>query len=82
MKQTAVEWLNEQMNNIKGSSINMNGRVEFIEKELNNLFEQAKEMEKKQIINAYFWGRFESDNIVMGHSFYAKQYYNETFKSE
>ena len=48
MKQTAVEWLNEQMNNIKGSSINMNGRVQFIEKELNNLFKQAKEMEKQQ----------------------------------
>ena len=48
MKQTAVEWLVEQMNNIKGSSTNMNGKVQFLEKELNNLFEQAKEMEKEQ----------------------------------
>ena len=52
MKQTAVEWLNEQMNNIKGSSISMNESVQFIEKELNNLFEQALEMEKMQIFKA------------------------------
>jgi len=48
MKQTAVEWLIEQMNNIKGSSTNMNGKVQFLEKELYNLFDEAKEMQKKQ----------------------------------
>jgi hypothetical protein len=47
-----------------------------------NEFEKAKEMEKKQIINAYFWGRFESDTVVMSDKFYAKQYYNETFKTK
>ena len=52
MKQTAVEWLIDEMNNIKGSSTNMNGKVQFLEKELNNLFEQAKAMEKEQIDNA------------------------------
>ena len=52
MKQTAVEWLIDEMNNIKGSSTNMNGKVQFLEKELNNLFEQAKAMEKEQIENA------------------------------
>lgn len=53
---TSIEWLNEQMNNIKGSSISMNGSVQFIEKELNNLFEQAKAMEKEQIKEAYLRG--------------------------
>ena len=38
-----------------------------------NIFEQAKEMEKEQIIEAYSNG---DDNIS------AQQYYNETFKSE
>jgi hypothetical protein len=47
-----------------------------------NEFEKAKEMEKKQIINAYFWGRFESDTVVMSDKFYAEQYYNETFKTK
>lgn len=55
-KQTAVEWLNEQMNNIKGSSISMNGRVQFIEKELNNLLEQAKAMERSQKAEEYLKG--------------------------
>ena len=46
--QSAVEWLIDEMNNIKSSSTNMNGKVQFLEKELNNLFEQAKAMEKEQ----------------------------------
>ena len=77
MKLTAVEWLNEQMNNIKGSSISMNGRVQFIEKELNNLLDQAKAMEKEQM-----------EDIYIGHNQYNdeyetfEEYYNETFKSE
>lgn len=56
MKQTAVEWLNEQMNNIKGSSISMNGSVQFIEKELNNLLEQAKAKERIQKAKEYLKG--------------------------
>ena len=36
------------------------------------IFEQAKEMEKEQINNAHYEG---SEN-------YRRQYYNETFKSE
>jgi hypothetical protein len=45
-------------------------------------FEEAKEMENEQIKDAYLNGRYEADKIVMGHSFYAKQYYNETFKQQ
>jgi len=60
MKQTAVEWLLEQV-----------PRIENIASF--NIIEQAKAMEKEQIIEAYCNG---DDNIS------AKQYYNETFKSE
>jgi hypothetical protein len=35
--QQAVEWLIDEINNIKSSSINMNGKVQFLEKELNKL---------------------------------------------
>tara|TARA_R110002126_G_scaffold139653_1_gene284425 strand:- start:184 stop:408 length:225 start_codon:yes stop_codon:yes gene_type:complete len=72
---TAVEWLIDEMNNIKGSSTNMNSKVQFLEKELNNLFEQAKEMEKEEIENAFNYGQFD-----LGME--ADDYYNETFKSE
>ena len=40
------------------------------------IIEQAKEMEKEQIENAYRFGI--SDEYVIG----SEQYYNETFKSE
>jgi len=57
MKQTAVEWL-----------------VEMLDLPPNNyLIEQAKEMEKDQIEEAFAMG---NDDIS------SKQYYNETFKSE
>jgi hypothetical protein len=70
MKQTAVEWLIDELKGVYESDY------------FNRLLEQAKEMEKKQIINAYFWGRFESDTVVMSDKFYAEQYYNETFKTK
>lgn len=44
--------------------------------------EQAKEMEKKRIKDAYLNGRYDADKIVMSDNFYAEQYYNETFKQE
>ena len=64
MKQTAVEWLVEQM-------------------KLDELFnadyfiEQAKEMEKQQIIDAYHINPLETKFGNIG-----EQYYVETFKSE
>ncbi len=64
MKQTAVEWLFEQ----------------YVNKSIITLedIEQAKQMEKEQIIDAYYQGDADSDNIHVD----AEQYYNETFKSE
>ncbi len=65
MKQTAVEWLEEMMN------VNGNISVYFQE-----ILDQAKEMEKEQIVDAYMkWYDGINDNV-------GEQYYNETFKSE
>ena len=63
MKQTAVEWLVEQ---ICGDHTS----------EWQEQIDQAKEMEKEQIENAYRFGI--SDEYVIG----SQRYYNETFKSE
>jgi hypothetical protein len=57
-KLTAVEWLVEQYKKVGGISISMAN--------------QAKEMEKQQIMDAYNNGDNRS----------AELYYNETFKSE
>ena len=58
MKQTAVEWLVDKYIIVGGITQTM--------------VEQAKEMEKEQIIDAYNNGEDRS----------AELYYNETFKSE
>jgi hypothetical protein len=68
MKQTAVEWLFEQV-------VNRTERVYFL-KEL----EQAKEMEKEQIESAYETA-METD-IYNEPLKIGKDYFNQTFKSE
>jgi len=73
MKQTAVEWLFEQV-------VNRTERVYFL-KEL----EQAKEMEKEQIKKAWINGNYNIDSNGNPSENYAisdENYYNETFKSE
>jgi TRAP-type C4-dicarboxylate transport system substrate-binding protein len=71
-QQTAVEWFQEQIIEI------VNGRCELSEIQI---FEQAKEMENEQIIDAYRVGKIESTmpneiNTTGG------QYYNETYESK
>lgn len=63
MKQTAVEFLEEQLNKIKNSSTNMNTWVSFLEKDFKELFTQAKEMERQQIIDARVNGVAEGIDI-------------------
>jgi hypothetical protein len=65
---TAVDWLVNELNkkqNGDGSSLSYN-----------QIFDQAKAMEKEQIENAYDQMR------CVGNYESGKQYYNETFKSE
>ena len=61
---TAVEWLEEQ---IKWRT------------DITDIIEQAKEMEKEQIMDAYLQGQYDGDTM---RDTDAEQYYNETFKSE
>ena len=76
-KLTAVEWLEEELKaNLK--KVILEGDSELME----SLFEQAKEMEKEQIKNAFVecWKENVPDGIECKLD--AEQYYNETFKSE
>jgi len=66
-QQTAVEWLVETL---EDNSINLDLASEIIE--------QAKELEKQQIIDAHLDGQ----SLVSCKDEYAEQYYNETFKSK
>ena len=65
MKQTAVEWLVDELI-LEGINV---PKV---------FYDKAKEMEKEQIIDAYYQGDADSDNIHVD----AEQYYNETFKQQ
>jgi hypothetical protein len=74
---TAVEWLIEQIS----SSKYFYNLMEEIQSrstiaEPNGILQQAKAMEKEQIINAYKFGNL-SDIY-----FKPEQYYNETFKQD
>lgn len=64
MKQTAVEWLIEQIIKEKG----------LVDLDI----QAAKEMEKEQIMDAY-WDGGQDIPMTLNR---CEQYYNETFKSE
>lgn len=69
---TSVEWLVEEINKLTGLTIQMDEPI----------IEQAKEMEKQQIIDA--WNiRAKVDGVLTyTDNRTAENYYNETFKSE
>jgi len=70
MKQTAVEWLVEQLDNL----------LELYPSEIqkvNSLFQQAKKIEHQQIIDAHDNGYIDGGNQKTTT---AEQYYKEIFK--
>jgi hypothetical protein len=77
---TAVEWLVEQLTEVDYNCINktfLQSNKSLAGYKMRELFEQAKAMEKEQII--------EAANILLYHgpgpgNTAAEQYYNETFK--
>jgi disulfide oxidoreductase YuzD len=70
MEKTAVEWLEMQMaSKIADASIRISA-VKFYD-----LINQAKEMEKQQIIDAYEKGKYSFGKD-------AEKYYNETYKQQ
>ena len=81
MKQTALEWLED---NLIGNP--------FSEKDFEhnrNMFRKAKEMEKEQILNTWSVATNPDYEIGFGDMFYileqekkAEKYYNETFNTK
>lgn len=73
-KQTAVEWL---IHNIVEDQIVKAKSISEWEK----VFEQAKQMEKEQIIDAFGVGCQVESTRLIGYQDIAEQYYNETYKT-
>jgi len=70
---TAVEWLVNML--VTENEVTLKG-------ENFKLFEQAKEMEKEQIIDATYYGHLKGWVDCGVENSFGEQYYNETFKSE
>ena len=75
MKQTAVEWLWEQIDN---SIPFQNIQTSQI---FNGLLEQAKSMEKEQLCQMYIQGR-KDNHLDYYPEKHANETYNETFKQD
>ena len=77
MKQTAVEFLIEQISSSKyfyNLMEELESRGTIVQP---NVLQQAKAMEKEQIINAYDTGEYDC-----GCNGDSEQYYNKTFKQD
>ena len=68
MKKTAVEWLVEQLE-----------ITNYISENAHWLIDEAREMEKEQIIEATIYGNRQE--FYDGTEIIGEQYYNETFKN-
>lgn len=66
-RQTAVEWLIEQLT----------PSISLQQKHIDDLKEQAKEMEKQDIMDAWKLGNLST---YLGKSTTAEKYYNNNFK--
>jgi len=72
-QQTAVEWL---YNNLKSFFKHDGDLLEVVQFS----FEQAKQMEKEQIVNAHLTGLIHP--LETEATKQSEEYYNETYKSE
>jgi HEPN domain-containing protein len=79
MKQTAVEWLENQIKKSKyfyKLMEDINSRSTVAQ---SNIFDQAKAMEKEQIIDTY-WASYNEGKYSGDKT--AEEYYKQTFKQE
>jgi hypothetical protein len=68
-KQTAVEWLKNQLKDVKYNPLEKNGYSNALDK----LYDQAKEMERQQIVNAVDGFPLDKRHL------HGEQYYKETY---
>jgi len=87
MKQTAVEWLDEQLQIMDSKSYNNLIQIEMGRNNYKEIIEQAKEMEKNNTDNkvihfAEWLTKKHTSTLITLYEHFEDEYYNETFKSE
>jgi hypothetical protein len=75
MKQTAVEYIAKELSKQIDNNL-------FMEVTFNKLLEQAKEMEKQQIIMAFWNSKHSLCDEDTDLLYLAEQYYNAKFKNK
>jgi hypothetical protein len=83
-KQTAVEWVVDKLS-LLNLDIHLHSEkynVDEAIREKNKILQQAKAMEKEQIVDAFGVGCQVESTRLIGYQDMADEYYNETFKSE
>jgi len=73
MKQTAVDYIKEKL---------MCNEYWYENMTFDQIIDQAKEMEKEQIIEAYLKNHLQGCWMKNTPEEYAEQYYNETYESK
>lgn len=77
-QQTAVEWFEKNYHELLVEASINNMHVVLFDKKRGELFQQAKEMEKEQMLKTYL----SACDRLTPYGYYgdsAEQYYNETF---
>ena len=75
---TAVEWLVDQLKSTKKKYMGYKN----IDIDYKEIIEQAKEMERQQIMTAFTQGDIFGSDYYDGVNITEENYYNQTFKSE
>ena len=79
MKQTAVEWLVDELNKNIGLTKFVVNCDEAYKQEILGIIQQAKEMEKEQICDAFYYGVKVDEWTIENPYTQAEQYYKQTY---
>jgi hypothetical protein len=81
MKQTAVEWLVEQLQLTRDFQRVIN-EVNQSSTSVRDVLEEAKEMEKEQIMHAYGQGAADEAGEILDATKDSEEYYNKKYGGE
>jgi predicted nucleic acid-binding Zn-ribbon protein len=80
-KQTAVEWAEDELSKLNSAVVNMEITTEEYHNQRVRLWEQAKEMHREQIQEAYVDGCV-GQMYEVSSTYTSEQYYNATYAND
>jgi hypothetical protein len=76
---TAVEWYAEQSMRLELEKAKGNISINQMLNRLSNVLDQAKEMEKEQIVEGFNFGVYDGGAFIKKYKMSGEQYYNEAY---